>query len=383
MRSVILLTNILAPYRIPLFNILGDMLKKENIEFKVMFMAESESNRQWRIYKDDLKVDFKVLPGIHYFIRGYDFPIHLNPTIWHELRKEAPDIIISGGYSYLSNWIALFYSKIYRKRLILWTSTTPECIRGRDILRSNLRKLFIKECNAFITYGKRAAIYLSQLGVDPKSIFIGCNVGDVAFFKNLVSEYRRYELKKLNNSSDDSLTLLFVGQLIPRKGILHLLHALAELKSTKWRLLIVGDGPLKKKIISLAHKFGIDNQIKLLGFKQKEELVKLYAVADIFVLPSLIEPYAIVVSEALASGLFVVCSKYDGAAYDLIQPGYNGLIIDPFDVQMLKSALAEAINIVSSPQFSREQISFSIKDFTPERYARAFLEAIKYVINKN
>lgn len=381
MKSVLLLTNMLAPYRVILFNILDSLLKKVNIEFKVMFMVDRESNRSWRIYKDDLTVNFTILPGFHYYILDRELAIHVNPTIWSELKKKSPDIIISGGYSYLSNWIAFLYCKLYKKRIILWTSSTPECIRSHDPFRSGLRGIFVRGCDAFVTYGKRSAMYLEQLGVDPKSIFIGCNVGDVTFFRNKVFEYRNRKLM-LDNSVKDYLTLLFVGQLIPRKGILHLLKALAELKSKKWRLLIAGDGPLKKEITLLAHMYGIDNQIELLGFKQREELVKFYAEADIFVLPSLIEPYAIVVSEALASGLFVICSKYDGATYDLIDPGYNGLVIDPIDFQALKSALAEAMGIISSSQYSREQISQSIRVFTPERYALAFLDAIKYILRQ-
>jgi len=61
-------------------------------------------------------------------------------------------------------------------------------------------------------------------------------------------------------------------------------------------------------------------------------LVKYYALADILVLPSFEEVWGLVVNEALASGLYVLSSKFAGASYDLIKEGWNGKVFDPHNI---------------------------------------------------
>jgi len=383
MKKVILLTNILSPYRVPLFNTLGWFLRERGYDFKVVFLAERESNRQWKVRKEELKIEHVVLQGWHYFLWRYEFPIHINPGIWKFLRKENPDVIITGGYSTSTYWVGLLYCKIFKKRLILWTSTTPECVKGADFIRRSLRTFFIKQADAYVMYGTRAADFLERFGVDKESVFIGCNVGDVEFFKKATVEYRKSHHFHEEKKKFSPPVLLFVGQLIPRKGILQLFQALSDLKSKPWTLIIIGSGPLHREIEKRTRKKNLQNRVHLVGFHEKEALTKFYALADIFVLPSLREPYAIVVSEALASGLFTIASRYAGATWDLIKPGENGLVVDPTNIGELRLAIEKALDIVSEPGFSREKVICSIKQFTPERYAQAFVDAVNYVAKMN
>jgi len=381
-KRVILLTNILSPYRVPLFNALGRFLRERGYDFKIVFLAERESNRRWRVRKEELKVEHVLLPGWHYFLWRHEFPIHINRGIWEFLRREDPDVIIAGGYSIPAYWVGLFYCKVFKKRLILWTSTTPECVKGRDFIRRSLRAFFIRQADAYVTYGTRAADFLERFGVDKGSIFIGYNVGDVEFFKKAVVEYRKGHNFHEDREKFSSPVLLFVGQLIPRKGILQLLQALSGLKSRPWTLIVVGSGLLQGEIEKQLKQKNLQDRVHLVGFHEKETLAKFYALADIFVLSSLREPYAIVVSEALASGLFTIASRYDGAAWDLIKPGENGLVVDPTNIEKLRLAIEKALDMVSEPRLSREKIIHSIEQFTPDRYAQAFVDAINYVTKK-
>lgn len=66
---------------------------------------------------------------------------------------------------------------------------------------------------------------------------------------------------------------------------------------------------------------------------QQEELIKYYALSDIFILPSFEEVWGLVINEALASGLYVLSSKYAGASYDLIKEGWNGEIFNPKNIE--------------------------------------------------
>jgi len=382
MKSIVLLTNILAPYRIRLYNLLSEKFKKEGYKFKIVFMAENEENRAWQIRRSELKTEAIVLPGWHKFFWRFEFPLHLNWGVWKFLNRENPDVLISGGYSQPANWIALAYCKHFAKPFILWTSTTKESVKGRDILRHALRAFFIRQADAFVTYGKRATEYLLDFGIPQERVFTGCNLGDVNFYREATSKFRKTaEFLDLRNNFKKPV-LLYVGQFIRRKGLVQLIEALSGMKNESWSLLLVGSGPLLGEIKKKIETEGLSERVILTGFKEKEELAKFYAISDIFILPSLREPYAIVISEALASGLFVVASRYDGAAWDLIEEKRNGLIVDPADVISLREGIRTALEIVQNSVFNREAIMQFIPNLGLERYAQAFIDATLYVVRK-
>ncbi|MCM8761656.1 MAG: glycosyltransferase family 4 protein [Candidatus Omnitrophica bacterium] len=381
-QKVLLLTNILAPYRVPLFNAMGQLFEDIDLELNIVFMAGNEENRRWKVRKDELRVSYETLPGWQTFLWRFEFPIHINPGIWNFLRKRNPDVIIVGGYALLSCWAALLFSKVFGKKIVLWTSTTPEIGKRRGLMRRAFRKIFINQSDAFVTYGLRAAAFLKENNIYPQSIFSGCNIGDMEFFKRAVPAYRATRQFLYEKARYSAPILLYVGQFIPRKGLLQLLLALKGIESRPWSLIMVGGGPLQTKIEGYIRRFGLENRVHVEPFREKEDLAKFYAISDIFVLPSVAEPYAIVVSEALASGLFMVCSKYAGAAWDLIEIGKNGLIMDPADIISMRSAIKKAIELVQAPMYSRERIVNSIKHLTIERYAKSFVNAIQYVLGK-
>ena len=382
MNKVLLLTNILPPYRIPVFNALGQLLEPKGFKFKIAFMAEREENREWRVRKEELKVDYSILPGWHKFLWQAELPIHINPSIWNFLRRENPDVIIIGGYVLLSYWAALLYGRIFRKKLILWTSTTPECVKGRGPLRNALRRFFIRHVDAFVTYGTRASAFLEKSGVNSDSIFTGCNVGDTKFFRMAVFQYIEGSEFPKEKAKYDKPVLLYVGRFTPRKGIWQLLKALEALGSRTWSLIMVGSGPLQKQIEEYLQQSDLRDRVHIAGFLEKEDLVRFYAVADIFILPSLLDRFGIVVSEALASGLFTVVSRYAGAAWDLIEPGKNGLITDPLNPEDLRLNIEKAMDFVLSPEFSKKNIARSIDHLGPEKYAQAFVDAVKYALGR-
>ena len=121
----------------------------------------------------------------------------------------------------------------------------------------------------------------------------------------------------------DSCLLLFVGAM-GRKGLSFLLKSLKLLKEENIFLIIAGRGD-KKYYQREAESLGVDNIIRFAG--QRGDIHKFYASADIFVLPTLYEPFGMVVTEAMASGLPVVVSRQAGAS-ELITDGEDGVLID-------------------------------------------------------
>src|SRR5882757_1011730 len=98
-----LLTEIIAPYRIPVFNALA---RSEGIDLHVIFLAETDSSqRQWLIYKDEIQFSYEVLPS--WRGRWRNWHILLNRGMWRALSRFRPSSILCGGYNHLAFWEAL------------------------------------------------------------------------------------------------------------------------------------------------------------------------------------------------------------------------------------------------------------------------------------
>ena len=137
------------------------------------------------------------------------------------------------------------------------------------------------------------------------------------------------------------LNMLAVGAIVPRKGFISLVHALAPLAGLDWTLNIVGDptrSPETARALSSAiEQTGLKGRINLLGTRTRLELEKLYAASDLFVLASEHEGYGMAYAEALAHGLPVI-GTHAGAIPDTV-PSEAGLLVDPGNVEALSTAL--------------------------------------------
>jgi glycosyltransferase involved in cell wall biosynthesis len=371
---VVLLTNILPPYRVPLFNALS---RCEGFTFTVAFLAERESNRRWRVRADELTVTHVTLPGWGHYLWRVELPLQVNWSVYRFLKQQDPHAVIIGGYASVGSWLALLFCRLHGRRLILWSGTTHASVRLRSLWMRAARRLFVRAADAFVTYGTRASEFLVSLGAKRESVFAGPNVGDVDYFRDQVRRYREAADFAEARAARRGPVMLFVGQFIPRKGVVQFLRALTEVRQQEWTAYVVGEGPLRAHLESLRDELGLTGRVQFEPFQEREDLVRFYSLADIFVLPSLLEVGAIVVSEALASGLYVLASQSDGVAPDLIQPGRNGRIFDPANPEAFSSALNEALQIVSRTNL-RHEIVASIASHTPDAYANAFCRALRY-----
>lgn len=136
-------------------------------------------------------------------------------------------------------------------------------------------------------------------------------------------------------------TMLAVGSIIPRKGYLGLIDALAALSNPDWHLIIAGspehDPAEANRLREAVLASGKRGQITIAGKVSNRELTELYARADLFVMPSLYEGYGMVLAEALARGLAIVCTT-GGAAADTA-PDAAAIKVPPGDAAALGAAL--------------------------------------------
>ena len=157
--------------------------------------------------------------------------------------------------------------------------------------------------------------------------------------------------------------LLFVGRLARQKGLDVLLESLAQLPDAAWRLRIVGDGPERASLESLARRRGLAKRVVFHGWAQREELPELYRNSGVFVFPSNDEGMPNVLLEALACGLPVVATRVAGNEQLITEQ--NGILVPPRDPIAFAAALAPLLNDAAL----RAQMGASSRKLAAENYA--------------
>ena len=374
--KVAILTPYLSPYRITLFDYIYNQKK---IDFKVFCLTEMGENRYWKIDNERINFDFELMHGIYKYFGNKELSIYLNHEIIKLLYNYKPDIIIASGYDAIAYWFAFLYCRIFNKNFILWNGSTLLSTTRTKGLTGGIKRILIKNTDNFIAYGTKAKEYLEYFGADKDKISISINTVDMDFYKKKVEEYRENSTFLEKRDEYPKIILLYVGQLIERKGIIKVLEALNELHDPQIGFFIVGDGPLKYKLTKYCNDNNLQN-IFFEGHKNEDELCHYYALSNVLIIPSFREVWGLVVNEALASGSFVLVSKYAGSGFDLIKEGWNGLIFDPYNVEEIADIIQYVKNNAINIKSKRDKISIhACEQFSIIKAGDSFLRSIKQI----
>ena len=211
--------------------------------------------------------------------------------------------------------------------------------------------------------GDRAAQFASRLGFIQDAIWRGLYCGDVAAF-----------YPDGNGRMPARRRFLFVGRLVPEKGVDVLLDAYAQYRedvTAPWSLRVCGTGPLAGRAQGT---LGVEHH----GFLQPSALPKVFHDAGAFVLPSRFEPWGVVIHEACAAGLPIVCSSSCGAVPSLVEDHLNGFIVEPGSVKSLTSALRRVhlLNDDQRDDMGRRSTEVA-RRYTPERWAQTLVARLE------
>lgn len=370
-RKIILVANIIGPYRIPTFNQLASKYGKA---FKVIFCKQNDHYRKWKLLeKDHLKFDFCLLND--FSIKLKEWEIHLANGLFSKLIREKPFLVITEGFGFPTIF-SLLYTNFFHKKLMIFSAETQHTAKSYSSFRHFLRKFMVRCSQGFIATGTLAKQYLVSLRAPEEKIFL-------AYF-SFDPELLGLDLKKIRRkkkSREKKKRILYVGRLDRLKGVDLLIRAYKQVKEKypNIELCLVGDGPDKDELKKLAE--GTDD-ISFEGYKQYDQLLPYYLDADLFVLPTLKDVWGLVVNEAMMCGLPVVCSKYAGCCQDLIREEENGLVVDPQNSEELSDSISDLISQNGKLSDYGKRSLQIIKAFTTERTTQGFVEAIEYVKKK-
>lgn len=177
--------------------------------------------------------------------------------------------------------------------------------------------------------------------------------------------------KPVDNIERSDSKILFVGRLVEKKGVATLLEAISILieKNPKVELLIVGEGPERKKLETLSVELSIQHCTKFWGAKSPKQLPEIYSSASITVMPSIVdsqndqEGLGLVAIEAMGCNCAVVASSLP-AVKDIIDDGVNGVLSKPGDEVELANALER---VLMNKEF-RDQIAANARSSVLEKY---------------
>ena len=183
-------------------------------------------------------------------------------------------------------------------------------------------------------------------------------------------------------NSRDGARLLFVGRLNDQKGADHVLHAMAAMKQRP-SLDVVGDGPNRKALQSLARELGLESRITWHGQVAQSALPALYQRAAAIVVPSVEEGLGLVAVEALLCETPVVAFD-SGGLRDIIQHEKTGLLVKAGDRVALANALDELLaRDGRGGQLGRAGRLYALSAFAPESAARRYAEIYRQVLGGN
>jgi 1,2-diacylglycerol 3-alpha-glucosyltransferase len=336
-RRLVILTEIISPYRIPLFNSLA---QHGEVDLHVVFLAETDPTlRLWQICKEEIRFSHQILTSWRKRVGKYN--VLLNRGVVRVLAAAAPDVILCGGYSYVASWQCLAWARAHGIPFFLWSESNAQDQRRGHALVESLKNKFLQKCSGFVVPGRSAWEYLRGHKVDESTIFTAPNAVDNDLFASAAVAARQNETALRREFALPERYFLFAGRLVREKGVFELLSAYAKLDESMRRqvgLVLVGDGECRLALQEQGSSIS-PGVVRFAGFAQREQLAIYYALAETLILPTYTDTWGLVVNEAMACGLPVILSRAAGCAADLVTENWNGLLVDPKDVSSLMLAM--------------------------------------------
>lgn len=214
-------------------------------------------------------------------------------------------------------------------------------IQGSDIYKAvklplvtTITRLSLNKAKKVLVLSQALADQVSSIGVPCSQVEVIPNGVDTSRFTPLPYEERRDEI-------------LFVGSLIERKGVIHLLQAFARIipSCPTWRLVLMGEGAQRTECEELVQSLGISQNVVFTGAQPQGQVAESMRNAKLFVLPSIEEGLGVVLLEALASGTPIVASQVGGIS-DVVDASV-GRLVTPGDPGELGKAM---LSIIQLPQ---------------------------------
>lgn len=376
--KVAFVTNFCPHYRVRTFELLADSYSVDYFFFSVGNEWYWQRNHGVSVGK----FQCTYLPGFQLGQR-----MRVVPSLPIKLWQGDYDVFvkcIDGRFALPATYLI---ARARRKPFVLWTGIWMTLQTPFHRLAFPLTRWIYCQADAIVVYGEHVKNYLIGLNIAAEKIFVAAHAVDNSAYNRPVCEQEKAALRAKLGFGNSQI-VLYLGRLEEIKGIDYLIRAFARLNHNNAVLVIAGDGSLREHLEALAREQGIQESSRFVGYVSPESSQVYYAIADLFVLPSVAMPtgkelWGLVVNEAMNQGLPVVTTDAVGAAAGgLVQSGVNGFVVPERD----SVALAQGMESILSDVQLREEMSQNarriIAEWNNERMVRGFQQAIEYASSK-
>lgn len=319
-------------------------------------------------------------------------PSELRSRLHAALDRVCPQVVVLPGWSGAASFLVLQWCVQNRVPAVVMSESTAWDDR-RTRLKESVKRRVVSCFASALVGGKPHADYIVQLGMPQDKVSQGYDAVDNSYFSTRVAEIRSRKSEIRTQQRLPANFFLASARFIEKKNLPRLLQAYARYrllaqkaefrsrKSELWRLVLLGDGPLREKINSQLATLNLHGNVVMPGFKQYEDLPAYYGLANAFIHASTTEQWGLVVNEAMASGLPVLVSNRCGCAPDLVQEGVNGFTFDPSNVEQLAQMMVRFTTLGSDQRAAMGKASQRIiSDWGVERFAQGLKDAVDCAI---
>ncbi len=308
--DILIINNCPAFYKINLYNEIA-----RHRDIFVIFLGISKEVVMGDQYSEKIKFPYVLLNNFQVEDRSF---LKTFINVFRLVAKRKPRKIIYGGYIE-PELLALSILSSKSKNVLQSESAAETTNSGWKYWAKTV--LFSRYSKAIVS-GK----------VHAEMLHIAKFKGEISISKGVGFMDKRQE-RKVVKSRNKQLRFLYVGRLIELKNLKRLI---AFFNTSGHLLTIVGDGPLGNQLRAQSKE-----NINFLGFVRNTEIGKVYGEHDVFVLPSLSEPWGLVAEEALYFGLPLVLSNKVGSVEELLNENKTGVSFDPTSLPSLSAAVEE------------------------------------------
>ncbi|MCG8367664.1 MAG: glycosyltransferase family 4 protein [Pseudanabaenales cyanobacterium] len=340
----------------------------------------------WRGYapgfEDSFKVEVvgqrKIIPVLQSSTSyGSNFT-YLPLNIMGRLLRFKPHVIFSNSFGMWTILALLLKPLGGWKVVIAYEGSSPGVDYRNSPLRLSIRQAMVKSADACITNSQAGKAYLiEKLAAPENEVFVQpYEVPAVASLETQTSDIES------ESTPLQKPIFLFVGGIIPRKGLHHLLEACAALNRQGCRdytLQVVGDGAQQAELEDFCRQHDLTDRVEWVGRVDYAHLGEYFRRADVFVLPTLEDTWGMVVLEAMVLGKPILCSKWAGAA-ELIDEGENGYCFDPHEAEQLARLMRHFIDTPTLAASMGQKSKQLMAQYTPETAAKFLADVASFTL---
>jgi glycosyltransferase involved in cell wall biosynthesis len=360
---VVYWNNIPSPYMVERFNLIAD---RNKCNFEAWFNDRIEHDRSWTVDESTWHFHHSYIKTFKIGGKRFHFPLQL-------LKHKKPDLLVSlyAEPSFIFGWVI---SKLRSIKTGFWVEKTFDSWVPRKKWKDTIKYWLFKRVDFIITVGYDGRKFAQRYGARRNRIFFAPHGIDVTHFSKGCSWYRSNCPQSFDKMRKNVITFIYVGRLLKKKGIHYLLEAfqlVQGMSNEKVELVLVGDGK-DEKLFKIKCKEDRIRNVIFAGFHQKRDLPKFYANADVFVFPTLGDPYGLVIDEAMACSLPIISTEAVGEIDKRVKHRVNGYIVNPKDVGSLSLAMLKLANNSRLRQSMGSFSSIMVSNNTQENWAIAF-----------